>query len=140
MILRGQSLRRASAWAQDLSPRAYLITPVHSNAVTLTYSFYDGGLNFAGTIPITGATGTYSIPIFTYYHSFNFFGRSANINASLPYGVGTFSGQVLGTNKRFTAPACWILALGSPLTSRAVRRCRRKSSPNGTRRCCWERV
>src|SRR5271165_4967956 len=89
----------ARARAQDLSPRAYLITPVHSNAVTLTESFYDGGLNFGGTIPITGATGTYSIPILTYYHSFNFFGRSANFNASLPYGVGTFSGQVLGTDR-----------------------------------------
>ena len=87
------------AWAQDLSPRAYLITAVHSNAVTLTWSFYDGGLNFAGTIPITGATGTYSIPIFTYYHSLNFFGRSANINLSLPYAVGNFSGTVLGTDR-----------------------------------------
>src|SRR5271166_1693961 len=86
-------------WAQDLSPRAYLITPVRSNAVTLTYSFFDGGLNFGGTIPVTGATGTYSVPILTYYHSFNFFGRSANINASLPYGVGNFSGQVLGTDR-----------------------------------------
>ena len=90
----------ACAWAQDLSPRAYLITPVHSNAVVLTYSFFDGGVDFNGTIPITGATGRYSVPIFTYYHSFNFFGRSANINASLPYGVGNFSGQVLGANKQ----------------------------------------
>ncbi len=88
-----------SGRAQDLSPRAYLITPVHFNSVTLTESFYDGGLNFNGTIPVTGASGTYSVPIFTYYHSFNFFGRSANINASLPYGVGTFSGQVLGTDR-----------------------------------------
>jgi len=86
-------------WAQDLSPRAYLITPVRSNAVTLTYSFYDGGLNFGGTIPITGATGRYSVPVLTYYHSFNFFGRSANINLSLPYGVGTFQGDVLGRGR-----------------------------------------
>src|SRR5271166_6432708 len=86
-------------WAQDLSPRAYLITAVHSNALALTYYFYDGGLNFAGTIPVTGATGTYSVPIATYYHSFNFFGRSANMNVSLPYGVGNFSGQVLGTDR-----------------------------------------
>ena len=83
-------------WAQDLAPRAYIITPLHSNAVTLTWSFYDGGLNFNGTIPITGATGTYNVPVFSYYHSFSFFGRSANITASLPYAVGTFSGSVLG--------------------------------------------
>ena len=89
----------ACGWSQDLSPRAYLITPVNSNAITVTWSFYDGGVDFNGTIPITGATGTYSLPIVTAYHSFNFFGRSANFNASLPYAVGNFSGDVLGTNR-----------------------------------------
>ncbi len=73
---------------------------MHSNAITLTYSFYDGGLSFNGAIPITNATGTYSVPIFTYYHSFNFFGRSANINASLPYAVGTFQGAALGKERQ----------------------------------------
>ena len=68
---------------------------LHSNAVTLTWSFYDGGLNFNGTVPITGA----SVPVFSYYHSFSFFGRSANVTASLPYAVGTFSGSVLGTQR-----------------------------------------
>ena len=88
-----------TAASQDLAPRAYLITPLHANVITLTWSFYDGGLNFAGTIPITGATGTYSVPVFSYYNSFSFFGRSANITASLPYAVGTFSGDVLGKNR-----------------------------------------
>src|SRR5271167_4990287 len=80
--------------AQDLAPRAYVITALHSNAVTLTWSFYDGGLNFNGTIPVTNATGTYYVSILSYYHSMNFFSRSANITASLPYGVGTFQGDV----------------------------------------------
>lgn len=81
--------------AQDLAPRAYVITPENFNAVTLTWSFFDGGVNFNGAIPITGATGTFSVPTFTIYHSFGFFGRSANFTASLPYGVGTFQGQLL---------------------------------------------
>jgi hypothetical protein len=85
--------------AQDLAPRAYLITPRSGNAVTLTWSFYDGGVDFNGTIPITGATGQYHVPVFTYYHSLSFFGRSANITASLPYGVGTFQGNLLGTQR-----------------------------------------
>jgi hypothetical protein len=89
-----------SCWAQDLSPRAYLITPLHSNAINLTYSFYHGGLDFNGVIPVTGATGTYSVPAFSLYHSFSFFGRSANITAWLPYGIGTFRGSVLGTNQQ----------------------------------------
>ena len=82
--------------AQDLAPRAYVITPVHTNAVTLTYSFFDGGVNFNGTIPIIGATGTYNVSIISYYHSMSFFGRSANITAALPYGLGTFQGNVAG--------------------------------------------
>jgi Putative MetA-pathway of phenol degradation len=85
--------------AQDLSPRAYVITPVHSNAIVLTYSFYSGEVLLAGAAPITNATGKYSIPVFTYYHSFNFFGRSANVNASLPYAVGNFQGDVTGTQQ-----------------------------------------
>src|SRR5215471_5873369 len=85
--------------AQDLSPRAYVITPVHSNAVILTWSFYDGGLNLNGTVPITGATATYNVPVFSYYHSLNFFGRSANVTASLPYGVGTFEASALGRSR-----------------------------------------
>ena len=81
--------------AQDLAPRAYVITPVHSNAVTLTWAFYDGGLNLSGSI-LESVTGRYNVPIFTYYHSLNFFGRSANITASLPYGVGNFEAAALG--------------------------------------------
>jgi hypothetical protein len=53
--------------AQDLSPRAYVITATHSNAITLTCSFYDGSVLFNGTVPITGASGTYGVPVLSYY-------------------------------------------------------------------------
>jgi len=85
--------------AQELVPRAYVITPIHSNAIILTNSFFTGSVNLDGSIPITGATGKYNISIFSYYYSLSFFGRSANITGSLPYGVGTFEGNVLGTQK-----------------------------------------
>ena len=86
--------------AQDLAPRAYVITPIHSNAVVLTYSYFNGSLVFNGAAPIKDATGTYSVEIFNYYHSFRFFGRSANFNGSLPYGIGTFQGDVSGQHKQ----------------------------------------
>ena len=98
LLILATPFMRASA--QDLAPRAYLVTPRSSNAVTLTWSFYDGGLNFNGAIPITDATARYNIPVFSYYHSLSLFGRSANITASLPYGVGTFRGDVLGASKQ----------------------------------------
>jgi hypothetical protein len=88
-----------SSPAQDLAPRAYVVTPIHSNALTLTWSFYDGGLNFNNAVPITNATGTYNVPVVSLFHSFNFFGRSANITLALPYAVGHFSGDVTEQNR-----------------------------------------
>jgi hypothetical protein len=76
------------ARGQDLAPRAYVITPLHSNAIILTWSYYDGSLLFNGAVRITSATGTYNVPIFNYYHSLEFFGRPANLTTSLPYSVG----------------------------------------------------
>jgi hypothetical protein len=81
--------------AQDLAPRAYIITPTHSNAVTLTYSVFDGDLIFDNSVPITGATAKVSVPVFSYFHSLPFFGRTANLTASLPYGVGNVRGTVM---------------------------------------------
>ena len=78
--------------AQDLAPRAYIITPVHWNAVTLTYSFSDGGVTTNNAIPVPDATGTLHVPSLSYFHSLHFFGRSANILASLPYGVVHYQG------------------------------------------------
>jgi hypothetical protein len=81
---------------QDLAPRAYLITPVHTNAVTLTYAFFDGSITFDGTVPITGATARFNVSVISFSHSLNFFRRSANVLVSLPYGVGNFRGNVMG--------------------------------------------
>lgn len=86
-------------FAQDLSPRAYVITPLQSNAVTLTWSFYDGGIDLNGSIPVTGATGIYHVPSIAYYHGFGLFGHSANVTVVLPYGVGTFEGDVFGAQR-----------------------------------------
>jgi hypothetical protein len=79
---------------QDLAPRAYVITPVNSNAVTLSYSLSDGNLTFDGAVPITDASARLNTPIVSYVHSMSVFGRSANVLAALPYGVATFHGTV----------------------------------------------
>ena len=82
--------------AQDLTPRAYVVTPISSNAVILTYAFADGELNFDPTVPISDATGTIHTTVATLYSSFSFFGRSANVSASLPYANGGFRGLLNG--------------------------------------------
>jgi hypothetical protein len=86
-------------YAQDLAPRAYVVTPKNSNALTLTWSYYNGGLNLNGAVPIKDARGIYNVEVATLYHSFGFFGRSANVLASLPYAVGNFTGEVLSQNR-----------------------------------------
>ena len=55
------ALQVAVSRAQDLAPRAYLITPVHSNAITLAYSKFAGELLFDGSVPITGSTANVGI-------------------------------------------------------------------------------
>jgi hypothetical protein len=94
-VIIGCSLSRLCA--QDLAPRAYVITPIHSNAVTLTYSFYNGSLLLDGSAPISDASARINVPVISLYHSLRCFGRSANITASLPYGVGNFQGKVVVT-------------------------------------------
>lgn len=95
--LLGAFLACVACQAQDLTPRAYVITPVHSNVIVVEDSFFSGNLMFGSTVPITDATANVNVPIFNIYHSLNFFGRSANFTAELPYGVGRFKGMVLNT-------------------------------------------
>jgi hypothetical protein len=85
--------------AQDLSPRAYVITPVRSNAINLTYSYSGGALEFDGAVPISGATASISTPVLSYYHTLNFFGRTASFTIGVPYGVGNFDGTLVTVPK-----------------------------------------
>jgi len=91
--------RMGALHAQDLTPRAYLITPIHSNAVTVTWSFFNGSIDFNSAIAVTGAKGRYNVPVLGYYHSFSFFGRGANVAAVLPYAFGNFKGTTAGAEQ-----------------------------------------
>src|ERR1700720_1644029 len=98
--------------AQDLSPRAYIITPIHSNAIVLAYTFENGNVLLNPTLPISNAKGQLHIPVFSYFHSFSFFGRTASIAAGVPYAVGHFRGEESGL--KFTAPGYLTLAFDFP--------------------------
>lgn len=86
-------------YGQSLAPRAYLITPVGSNAITITSNFYTGGILFDGTAPITEAHGRVSIILPTYYRALDFFGRSANVTVGLSYAVGSFTALVINRDQ-----------------------------------------
>jgi hypothetical protein len=85
------------AAAQDLAPRAYIISPIHSNAVVTSYSFYTGNIDFAGGLPITDATATANLGSLSYFHSMRLFGRTANLTLALPYAQANFHGKLFGT-------------------------------------------
>src|ERR1700743_2150609 len=85
--------------AQSLSPRAYVIVPVHSNAFTLSYSLNAGDVIFNG-LPVTNSSGRIGSEIVSYFHTFDCFGRSANATVLLPYAVGHFQGDVNGVEQK----------------------------------------
>lgn len=85
-----------AGFGQDLTPRAYLITPIRANAVILSYSFFDGSVFTDPTLPIQNFKVRYNSEVLSYYHTFGLWGRSANITASLPYALGGFQATVMG--------------------------------------------
>ena len=85
-----------AANAQDLVPRAYVITPTGSNAVIVSYAWNDGDLVFDTSVQIQNGKGRFQTPVLSYYHSFGLLGRSANVVAALPYAVGNFQGEIGG--------------------------------------------
>jgi hypothetical protein len=80
--------------AQTFAPRAYMVTPLESNAFTVATSLYHGGILFDDSSPLTDASGTISINVSSYYRSLSFFGRSANVTVGLPYVVGSIQALV----------------------------------------------
>jgi hypothetical protein len=82
--------------AQELTPRAYFPAPVSSNAVIVTYALSAGDVVFDPTLPVSDSTGTIHGVAVSYYHAFNFFGRSANLAATLPFAAGEVRGEVSG--------------------------------------------
>ncbi len=86
-------LARAAS-AQELNPRAYVISPVGTNALNLGYSYLAGNPDLSAGSPITDANVSISVAGAGYYRSLDFLGRSANVAVAIPYAVGDFSGNV----------------------------------------------
>lgn len=92
-------VRAELASGQELTPRAYVIAPTGFNALDVGYAHLEGGLQFDGSVPITGAQASSSVVALGYYHSFSFLGRTANVAVGAPYGIGDFEGTVTGVPK-----------------------------------------
>jgi Putative MetA-pathway of phenol degradation len=86
--------------AQELNPRAYLITPVGTNTLNLGYSHLEGNPDLSGAAPIADASGKVDLAALGYYRALDFFGRSANVAVAIPYAVGDLSGTVADVPRR----------------------------------------
>ena len=82
--------------AQDLTPRAYLVTPIGSHAVIFSSSFSRGQIALDPSVPIEDARGSMELPMLGYYESFDLWGHSANITVIAPYAHALFHGSVAG--------------------------------------------
>ena len=80
--------------AQELNPRAYVISPVGTNVINLGYSHLQGSLDLSGAAPITAAHAAVDLVALGLYRGLDFFGRSANLAVAIPYAVGEFDGTV----------------------------------------------
>lgn len=89
-----------AALAQDLTPRAYIVTPTGSNVMNLTYSYSAGAVFIDPSVLVEGARGKINAPVASYYRSFDFFGRSSNVVVALPYALGNFSGTIAGEQEK----------------------------------------
>ena len=125
IVIIGALILTPGLWGQELEPRAYLVNPVGTNAVTITYEYASGKVLFDPSLPIEGARGTINTSALSYYRSLNFLGRSANLTLTVPYRFGTIKGALFGESDQvyrsgLASPAirfAWNL-YGGPAMSR----------------------
>jgi len=90
-------LAPGAARAQDLEPRSYANTPVGLNFVVAGYAYQQGDVVTDPGLPITDAKIHVHSSILAYARAFGLFGKSAKIDAIVPYswvsGTASFQGQ-----------------------------------------------
>ena len=90
------TLAPSLAGAQSLEPRLYLPLPVGWNALVATYSHSYGDVVVDGTLPIEDVNVTTNTGIAAFARAFSLFGRSAQVQAVVPFVKGTVEGTVSG--------------------------------------------
>ena len=87
---------------QELEPRAYSVSPVGTNVVVFAYGRSAGDLSFDPTLPIEDAKASINAASVSYFRSFNFLGRSANVALAVPYLWGSAEGRLAGEFQAIT--------------------------------------
>lgn len=75
----------SAAHAQELTPRAYWPLPKDTNVLVLSYQRSSGDIITDPSLPVTGVDSDIDALQVSYQRSLGLFGRSANLQLSLPY-------------------------------------------------------
>ncbi|MNF22773.1 hypothetical protein D3C84_33370 [compost metagenome] len=94
------SIRTTSLKAQELEPRTYTNIPIGLNFLINGYAYSRGDLSFGPNLPITNAQLNISTTVIAYARSFSFAGKSAKIDAVIPYtwvnGTALYNNEPIG--------------------------------------------
>jgi hypothetical protein len=82
--------------AQDLSPRAYVRTPVNATVLTLGFAYSNGAVVTDPSVPLEDLQATVEVPSVSIVRTFSLFGRTAQALAVLPYAWAQASALVQG--------------------------------------------
>ena len=85
-----------AAAAQDMAPRAYWPAPKGTNVIVLGYQYSTGDILTDPSLPVTGVESRINLAQVTYQDTLSLFGRTANVQFSLPYTWGTSEGFAEG--------------------------------------------
>jgi hypothetical protein len=89
-----------ASFAQDLAPRAYMITQVGASAITLADSFSTGSVFVDPSVLVKNAKAHFQTQTVSCYYSFALWGRSSNITILVPYVFGNVRAEVIGQNQQ----------------------------------------
>ena len=90
------SLWSSAAAAQELNPRAYWPAPTGTKVFVVGYQYSGGDVVTDPSLPITGVDSEIDFAQVTYQHTVSVLGRTANLQANLPYTRGSAEGFAEG--------------------------------------------
>ena len=90
----------ASALAQDIEPRSYSNAPVGTNFLIAGYAYTQGGLSIDPALPITDDRLRTSSAVVAYARAIDLWGKSAKVDAIVPYTWLSGSAQYAGAPLR----------------------------------------
>lgn len=85
------------AIAQELEPRTYAVNPVGLNFLIAGYAYTDGSVSFDPAVPLTNAKLQNNSTVIAYARTLDVLGRSAKVDAILPYNWVSGTADYLGT-------------------------------------------